>query len=56
VDPTQPVEIAATLYSLLTEGALAARLRREGPPWAQLFSRERWASETLRVYQDALGR
>jgi len=55
VDPTQPAEIAAALYSLLTESALAARLRREGPPRARLFSRERWASETLRVYEDAVG-
>ncbi len=55
VDPTQAAEIAAALYSLLTEGALAERLRRAGPPWARLFSRERWASETLRVYEDAVG-
>ena len=56
MDPTQPQEIADALYRVLTESALAERLRREGPPRARLFSRERWASDTLRVYQDALGR
>lgn len=55
VDPRSEEQIALALERVLTDSALAARLRRDGPPQAAQFSCERWARATLDVYREAAG-
>lgn len=51
IDPSDDEELAVALHRLLTDEALAARLREKGLARAATFSWERTAEETLAVYQ-----
>ncbi|MCA9873491.1 MAG: glycosyltransferase family 4 protein [Anaerolineales bacterium] len=50
-DPTQPEEITAVLYHLLTDNAARERRQALGQKQAQLFSWEKTAVETLALYR-----
>jgi glycosyltransferase involved in cell wall biosynthesis len=52
-DPLNAEEIAARMWQLLADQALAQHLRAAGPCRAALFSWRRAARETLAVYEDA---
>lgn len=54
-DPTEPEAIAGALERLLTDTALADRLRRSGPPRAAAFTWDRAAAETHAVYEQVAG-
>jgi glycosyltransferase involved in cell wall biosynthesis len=51
IEPHQPEAIADAVQRVLTDAALADRLRRAGRARAELFSWERCARETLAVYR-----
>lgn len=51
VDPHSPAHIAEAVGRILTDRALAGRLKNDGLAQAQLFTWERCARETVVVYQ-----
>lgn len=53
VDPHQADAIAQALARILTDSALAARLRAAGLRQAATFTTRAWAEATLRVYREA---
>ncbi len=55
VDPHDPDEIARAAYAVLTDPALAARLRAAGLDRSRLFSWEACARQTLSVLEAAAG-
>jgi glycosyltransferase involved in cell wall biosynthesis len=55
VDPHDPDEIARAAYAILTDPALAARLRAAGLERSRLFSWEACARQTLSVLEAAVG-
>jgi glycosyltransferase involved in cell wall biosynthesis len=55
IDPLSTDDLAAALRRLLDDADLRARLRTAGLARAALFSWQRTARETLRVYHEALG-
>jgi glycosyltransferase involved in cell wall biosynthesis len=54
-DPLDPAAIAASIRALLTDQALAARLRVDGPARAAAFTWARCAAQTMDVYRRAQG-
>lgn len=54
IDPLSPDDLAAALRRLLDDADLRARLRAAGLARAALFSWERTARDTLRIYHEAL--
>jgi len=54
VDPDRPEEIAARLSDVLTDGALAARLRQAGLARAATFTWQQTAEAVRRVYEQVL--
>jgi glycosyltransferase involved in cell wall biosynthesis len=54
VDPCSIEDLAGGLYQILSDNALAKRLRQAGINRARQFSWEKCAAETLAVYQEAL--
>jgi glycosyltransferase involved in cell wall biosynthesis len=53
VAPTDEAALAGAIQAVLTDPALAARLRAAGPPQAARFSWEAGARRTLAVYESA---
>jgi len=53
VDPKDHDALATALEHVLTDKALADRLRAAGPPRAALFSTEAWVEGTLDAYRQA---
>jgi len=56
VNPRDPEEIATALERILMDSALGARLRAAGPIQVNQFLYDRCASETMRVYEEAIER
>jgi glycosyltransferase involved in cell wall biosynthesis len=54
VDPHDDEALAAAIARGVSDGSLRDRLRVAGPARARLFTWERCATETLRVYDDAV--
>jgi glycosyltransferase involved in cell wall biosynthesis len=54
-DPNRAEEIAAAVERILSDSALAARLRAAGPAQAARFSWERAAAETHALYRQVVG-
>jgi glycosyltransferase involved in cell wall biosynthesis len=50
-DPLEPEQMAEAIWSILSDDALRADLRRKGPARAALFAWERAAEETVQVYR-----
>ena len=53
IDPADDAALAAALRAVLTDPALAARLRAAGPPQAARFSWDAGARRTLAIYESA---
>jgi glycosyltransferase involved in cell wall biosynthesis len=53
IDPADDAALAAALRAVLTDPALAARLRAAGPPQAARFAWDAAARRTLAVYESA---
>jgi glycosyltransferase involved in cell wall biosynthesis len=56
VDPTSVEALAAALWQLLDDPALARQLREQGPARTARFTWPRTARETVQVYTAALNR
>ncbi|HLF28882.1 MAG TPA: glycosyltransferase family 1 protein [Anaerolineae bacterium] len=52
IDPRDPLTLAATIRSMLTDSALVHTLRQRGLERARLFTWEHCARETLKVYSE----
>lgn len=55
VDPRSVEELATALARVLTDGELRQRMRKQGLERSQVFSWDRTARETLRVYEELAG-
>ncbi len=53
VDPGNPEQIAGALEEVLSDAAMARRLRSAGPQQARRFTMQAWAAATARVYDEA---
>ncbi|HXF56418.1 MAG TPA: glycosyltransferase family 1 protein [Actinomycetota bacterium] len=54
VDPRSTADLAGAIERVLTDGALAERLREAGRAWAGRFSWDETARRTLKVYRSLL--